>query len=53
METKRPEFGVIKVECTKNLQVKFKQTCRNNDTNMSAVLIKLVKNYVRESESKR
>jgi hypothetical protein len=53
MTSKRPEFGVIKVECTKTLQVKFKETCRMKDTNMSTELIKMVKKYVREFEDSR
>lgn len=53
MKTEPKEFKIIKVECTSSLHDKFKKSCKEQKTNMSAVLIKLTKAYVREFEDKQ
>lgn len=50
---KPKEFKIIKVECLAVTHDKFKEACRQQDTNMSAVLIRLTSDYVREFENKQ
>lgn len=46
-EQKKLEFAVIKVECLRPLHDKFKAKCRQKDENMSMVLLRMVKEYLK------
>jgi len=47
MSNQKKEISTIKAECTTHLHEAFKSKCRSKDTNMTDVIIKLVKEYVK------